>query len=170
MNKDSIPKAPNIHSVESKVTERLNDWKNYFEALSPRIKILEQDDGKFKEKLDLCREKSRELLNLDDKDRIIDWPKHEEVAFIIIFDSNVTGGDKPCYLSRNCFVFTINDRAFGLGYFSWNGDGETDPDNHCYSLNDFYGDALSWTYIATKVIRKRIKKLEESIPPPPPKQ
>lgn len=150
--------VPQLKKIDSKAEKFLKKWIFFFQNLSPRIRIILPGDKDFNlenlKKVAISLQKSREV-------EFEGWPESENVAFIILLDLSYPLHPKKIE-PEDCYVFCYKDIAFGLTYFEWDGDGETDPFCKTYSLSNYIDIALSWKYIS-KLVSDKIKDIENSI-------
>jgi len=152
-----IPKAPIPSKIDEKARVNLEKWILYFRELSPKIIIRLPEKDFFD--LDYYKTQAKEEMD-DDFCEIDNWPEYRQVAFILFYDSSLSG-HKVEYLVNNTYIFCFYDLAFGLGYFEWDGSDE-DPECKTYSIGSFSKEALSWEYIA-KLIKKSLIKNENAV-------
>ena len=112
----------------------------------------------------------RKLKRIDkEEEGKIVWPE-EELSFILIFNSSILE-DKKQYFADNLYLFYFGNIAFSLRHFEMDStlvDEENDTFEYhdTYSLSSYSKDLLEWKFIA-KLIKNRIKELEEKVPPLP---
>ena len=161
---------PELETIEQTNQKFLDAWVNYFKNLSPRIRIIFPKDEKFNfEKIKSSAALLKDLKNKD-KDKMF-WPENE-LAFMLCLDSNILT-DKSVYLVKDTYLFYFDDLAFGLDHFDADYeilDEESSEPQYSYlgtySLLNYSKDLLEWRFIA-KLIKNKIKELEEMVPPPP---
>jgi hypothetical protein len=166
---ENVPKPP-VHQdrIEPLVQKNVEGWITYFVNLSPRIKIVRNTDPEFD--IEQLHQAVRDLIEHIDENQTIDgFPIKESVAFVLLIDSNKFGSN-PIYKGRDTYLFCSNV-AFSLDHFQQ--DSELiDEDNgeweyfDTFSLSSYSEDCLTWKFIG-KLIKDKIKEIEQKIPHPP---
>jgi hypothetical protein len=159
-----IPESPKPEVVEDKSEERVKGWVDYFKRLSPRLKVIEPTDEEFQWVMDSSLLFAKDRIDRGREEYIADWPKPEEVLFVVVTDSSLVGHE-PKFMTEDVRIFCVN-RAFGPDYFYWDGDGEEDPDCRSYSLSSYSEKALSWNYVA-KLIKDNLTRISKAVPKVP---
>ncbi len=159
-----IPQVPRKTKTIPRQSEaRLRAWIAHLSNLSTRIRVKLPNEKGFDSFLLSIQNWIRMTKHLMEGDTILDFPKAENIAFVVCLDSSSTQDTK--YLYQDVRIFCFGDVAFQPGYFEWEGETITGR-NNTYSLYSFSGKVLSWGYI-TKLLVTRIQELEKVVPPPP---
>lgn len=168
MKENEIDPPPDIEKINDSSLKNLAAWINYFQEMSDKIKILLPDDEDFSDNLKEMKKLAIQICRVDPElgEKITGWPEINEIAFVICVNSANPSQKKPRYEGKDVRIFCFRDRAFALGYFSWDGDAEDDPSCTTFSLNSFTGNSLSWEYISDRIL-DQIKKLSQTVPEPP---
>ncbi|PCI20162.1 hypothetical protein COB64_02525 [Candidatus Wolfebacteria bacterium] len=154
-----IPKCPQPFKIPQYAEKNIAKWIHYLKNVSPRIIIKMPYDKDLD--LDVLKQKFKEGDYIEEDMKISDWPKKEQLAFLLSFDSSLPG-HKRKFLIGNTYFFCYYGIAFGLGYFEWDGDGGENQNCTTYSLQSCPKSALTWEYI-TKIIIDRITEIENSV-------
>lgn len=158
--KNIIPELPEPFVVTEELQQKLEKWVEYFKNISPRIKMWRPSDENFTlEKFEvLTKEIIESCYDIDHIDQITlkEWPKKENIAFIVGYDSSLPGHSKR-FLPKDVRIFCYGDFAFGLGYFERDSDSSDDD-----FILDYPESALSWNYMA-KIIRDEILEIQKQI-------
>lgn len=163
------PKPPaHQDKIEPKIQKNVEGWITYFANLSPRIKLIRNTDSEFD--IDKLHQIARDVIEHMDENQTILFPTKENVAFVILVDSNKFGPE-PVYWGMDTYLFCSGNCAFSLSHFTQDSDSLDDEGERweyfdTYSLRDYSEDCLFWKYIA-KIIRYRIKEIEQKVPDPP---
>lgn len=159
--KTLVSKPPKPFKVSLKAEVNLEGWISYLKGLSHRVRIKRPSDNDFN--LDYyksitikCLTSNNAIVSLDG------WPKENEVAFLVSFDSSLPG-HKEEYLVKNSYLFCFHDFAFGLaGYFELEGHDDENPPHELYSVYNVLEDALRWKRTASK-IKIGLEQIEKSV-------
>ena len=158
-NKNRIPDVPDLKKVPETIHQNILNWVEHFRAISSRIDIQVPTQ----DLLDSYEHRlRRKLADGDDiKDTMIeDWPKLEEIAFILRFDSSLVGGEK-LYLLENTSFFLKSDVAYPLSHFDYGGD---ELGISWYSLANWDADVLTWHFREERIVGELIY-IQRQIPP-----
>ncbi|MBP6975033.1 MAG: hypothetical protein KBB54_03795 [Candidatus Pacebacteria bacterium] len=163
-----VPEPPAVQVViSSPDAERIEGWITFFKTASKRVHIVRPVEERFKAFLDTAEANLRANKWIEYHVKIVDWPKPENIAFVVTIDVAPPGhSGKPVLNIENTYVFCLGKKAFGIRYFEWDGDGEANYDPQTYSLGQYPDDALSWDYVSSLII-DRIRGMEDRVPEPP---
>ena len=157
-----IPEPPEAIVIEQHDQERLRKWTEFFEKLNPRIKIYKRGTTDIERFSNLALPIVLKECKVNDDCTLVGWPAPEEVAFVIAINSAFP--DSPAtLLPRDAYFFCLDGRAFGITYFTWDGDAETHDWAKTHSLKGYTKSAISWEYIQRQVVEK-VKDLESRVP------
>lgn len=123
-NEARVPKSPEPELLNSEDETNLLKWIQYFKHLSPRIKVIEPSEVIFSECLNSIRSTVINILEIQENEKLIDWPKENECAFIVFIDTSKPG-QKERFAYEDAIVFCFGNTSFGTRYhFAWDGDAE----------------------------------------------
>ena len=167
--KTIIPELPEPFVISEEIQMKLEAWVEYFKNLSPRVRIKRPSDDNFDLKgFEVIAKDLTESSDDFTKIKLHDWPKLEQVAFVVSYDSSLPGHIKE-FLGKNIYIFCYGDFAFSLKHFECVEEIER-YDIYQFDLQTYPEEALCWNYMA-KIIREGIMSLQEKIkspkPPPP---
>jgi hypothetical protein len=167
MKTQEIPNAREPDHIERKNFQKIEGWKTWFKNLSSRIVLIDPKEVDFDE----LEKETKKYLRIMEGHRITDWPKQDNVAFIVQYDSARPGEDPEIKLG-NAFLFLYNGYAFSLSHFNWDGGPEEegfDSNSETFSLDDYPDSALSYKFISGVIERtiRSIEKQTEKIPDAP---
>ena len=158
-NKKSIPKVPEPVKVLEKIHQDVLDWTEHLREISPRIEVLlptEELLAELEKEVKFSFEISDDLTEIN----IQNWPKHEDIAFIVRYDESMPGEEKK-FLLRNTSLFCYGRTAFALDYYQSQG---FQSEAYVYSLADWDPELLDWEF-REKLIVGQLIELQKKVPP-----
>ncbi len=163
-----VPEPPDTPVVIQSVDlERIEKWIAFLKAISKRIYIVRPKDDSFDQFYEISMKNLRKLKTIEDHYTIVDWPKPENVAFVLSINIAPPGHVATEFNIENSFFFCLGKKAFCITSFEWDGDGEAGYYPTTYSLGLCSESALAWSYV-TEMIVERVAQLEDRVPEPLP--
>lgn len=161
-----IPDVPLGETVEDILPKKQQQWQDFFTKISSRIKVRSPQQF-FLDELEVLTKKSFGLVSNGEFDTILisDWPKQENVAFIVRVDMSMPGKvQRFCTEDYSLFVYSENGGiAYDLSYFSVDEEHAPVGFEHACSLRDWEPHLLTWEFRA-KLIIGRLKDLQKQVP------
>ncbi|MCF7865185.1 MAG: hypothetical protein K9M11_01630 [Candidatus Pacebacteria bacterium] len=166
-DKELVPEPPSVQIVIPSVDlKKMERWIAFFNGLSERVYLIRPRDDAFGQFYRNAAEKLRVEKMLEDDYKILDWPKPEEIAFVVMINIAPPGSMFSDFNIGNSYFFCFGKRAFSVTHFVWDGDAEQCDWAKSYSLSSYTEAALSWPHILD-IITGRIRELEDQVPDPP---
>lgn len=165
-----IPPLPKGFVLTDELEKDLRAWIAVLLAISPRIKIKSVFDSDFDPDIyqDFFK---REFGWSDDitEIEILNWPKRDEIAFVLMIDSSLPG-KKPGFPVEYGCIFCYGDFAFRANNFEQNAEELCSKGKLiCYSFNNYDIEAklCTWEW-QVKIVKMNLENiLKKSIPPLP---
>jgi len=159
-----IPEPPEKRTINSEDYQRLERWIRYFRNLSSKVRIFLPKGDNFKKVLISARKVADENLPDSTLYHISDWPKDEDIAFLVTIDS-ANPGNPTEYRGYNTYIFCFG-YAFGITYHQGDSDMDGSDDTKSFSLRHYSSSSLSWEYVTKRIIDK-VEELSDLVPESP---
>lgn len=158
-----IPEPPDPLVIPEEDLVRLERWMAFFRGLSSRVFVMQPRDDEFGDFLKKAEENLRERKFIGPDQIIIGWPTEERIAFVVSVNTASPGAIVSEHTLYDAVVFCFGDIAFRSHYFEWDGDAESNNWVDTWSLASYPKSALSWSYLAGRII-DQVRKLEKQVP------
>ena len=164
MNTSNIPEPPKEQvTLKEEDQERLRIWIEFFKKLSSRIHLVTPADETFRPFYESVIPTLKNNWKVHEDYTFKDWPKMSKIVFVVAINSSLSGSIVATREIQDCFIFCLDNRAFGLDYFSWDGGEDNSYSSTTYSLEDYSEEALSWNHIKDLIVEK-VRRFNNRIP------
>jgi hypothetical protein len=167
--KSRVPKPPSEGvKIRRKDLENAEGWMIFFRNLpSDRVRVIDRSDESLPGILAESESKWRSERNVEKKSySLIGWPPKPETIVFAVWINTSPDAILAQFNPTEVYVFCLDDRAFCITHFGWDGDAEEGDWAETYSLRAYTEGQLRWDYIKELIV-DQLRRSTDRIPPPP---